>query len=199
MLPDFPRIKERLLRLVFMERQERIRADELVGAIRRVPYFEGQMFASGDVDGHVEHTESEVNAFPYEIDRAAIIERGVDAMRESLAKATAVEIQAMRQMLLRKVSESVQRVGNDISAEGRPFSADLYFKMLDTVQIDFDELERPDISGTRIVVHPDQAERVEKLMEEWQRDESFQQRYQEVMLKKRDEWRDRESNRKLVD
>ena len=37
------------------------------------------------------------------------------------------------------------------------------------------------------------------LMEQWQQDESFQQRYREIMLKKRDEWRDRESNRKLVD
>jgi hypothetical protein len=36
-------------------------------------------------------------------------------------------------------------------------------------------------------------------MAEWQNDEAFQRRYREIMLKKLDEWRDRESNRKLVD
>ena len=39
------------------------------------PYFEGRGFATGDVDGHVEHTKVEVMAFPYEIERSVIIER----------------------------------------------------------------------------------------------------------------------------
>ena len=83
--------------------------------------------------------------------------------------------------------------------DGQPFSADLYFKMLETVQIDFDDYGRPDVSGVRLVMHPDQAQKVQPLMAEWQNDEAFQCRYREIMLKKRDEWRDRESNRKLVD
>ena len=199
MLPDFPRLKERLLRLAWFEHRGRVQADELIGAIRATPYFEGRGFASGDVDGYVEHTKAEVMAFPYEIERSAIIERGLDALRDSLAKATALQIQVMHETLLRKASDVTARVGNQVDAAGQPFSAELYFKILDTVQIDFDELERPDISGVRMVMHPDQAERVRVLMEQWQQDESFQQRYKEIMLKKRDEWRDRESNRKLVD
>jgi hypothetical protein len=199
MLPDFPRLKERLLRLAWLEHRGRIQADELIGAIRAVPYFEGRGFATGDVDGHVEHTDAEVMAFPYEVERSAIIERGLDAFRESLAKATALQIQAMHELLLRKVSEATERVGNAVDAGGQPFSAELYFKMLETVQIDFDELGQPDTAGTRLVLHPDQVERVQALMEQWEKDESFQQRYRDTMLKKREEWRDRESNRKLVD
>jgi len=199
MLPDFPRLKERLLRLTWFEHRGRIQADDLIGAIRAVPYFEGRGFATGDVDGHVEHTKAEVMAFPYEIERSAIIERGLDALRESLAKMTALQIQAMHEMLLRKSGEAAAKVGNRVDAGGQPFSAELYFKVLETVEIDFDELGRPDIAAMRMVMHPDQAERVRVLMDQWQEDESFQQRYKEIMLKKRDEWRDRESNRKLVD
>ena len=199
MLPDFPKLKERLLRLAWFEHRGRIQADELIGAIRAVPYHEGRGFATGDVDGYVEHTEPEVRAFPYEIERDPIIDRGVDALRESLAKATALQLQAMHEMLLRKAGEATERVGNKVDASGQPFSAELYFQMLETVQIDFDELGRPDISGRRMVMHPDQAERVRALMEQWEKDESFQQRYRDIMLKKREEWRDRESNRKLVD
>jgi hypothetical protein len=199
MLPDFPKLKERLLRLAWFEHRGRIQADELIGAIRAVPYHEGRGFATGDVDGYVEHTEPEVRAFSYEIERDAIIDRGVDALRESLAKATALQLQAMHEMLLRKAGEATERVGNKVDAGGQPFSAELYFQMLETVQIDFDELGRPDISGRRMVMHPDQAERVRALMEQWEKDESFQQRYRDIMLKKREDWRDRESNRKLVD
>ena len=199
MLPDFPRLKERLLRLAWFEHGGRIQADELVGAIRAVPCFEGRRFATGDVDGYVERTEAEVMAFPYEVERSAVIERGLDAFRESLAKATALQIQAMHEMLLREAGEATARVGNTVDAGGQPFSEELYFKMLETVQIDFDELGRPDTSGTRMVMHSDQAERVRALMEKWEKDESFQQRYRDLMLKKREEWSDRESNRKLVD
>jgi len=187
------------LRLVWFEHRGRIQADDLIGAIPAVPYFEGRGFATGDVDGYVERTEAEVLAFPYAIEQSAIIERGLDALRESLAKATALQIQAMHEMLLRKSGEAAERVGNTVDAGGQPFSAELYLKMLETVRIDFDELGRPDISGTRMVLHPDQVERVRALMEQWEKDESFQQQYRNIMVKKREEWRDRESNRKLVD
>jgi len=199
MLPDFPELKIRLLRLAWFEHRGHIQADELIGAIRAVPYHEGRGFTTGDVDGYVEHTEPEIMTFPYEIERSAIIERGLDAFRESLAKATTLQIQAMHEMLLRKTAEATERIGNKVDAGGQPFSAELYFQMLETVRIDFDELGRPDISGTRMVMHPDQAEHVRALTEQWEKDESFQQRYRDIMLKKREDWRDRESNRKLVD
>jgi hypothetical protein len=199
MLPDFPKLKERLLRLAWFEHRRRVEADGLVGAISAVPYFEGRRFATGDVDGYVEQSVPEVTSIPYEIERAAIIERGLDALNDSLKKATELQIQAMHEMLFRKHSEAVARVGNQVDAGGQPFSADLYFKMLEAVQIDFDDHGRPDTSSIRLVMDPDQAQRVQPLMERWKNDEEFQRRYRKIMIKKRDEWRDRESNRKLVD
>jgi hypothetical protein len=199
MLPDFPALKQRLLRLAWFEHRRQVEADGLIGAISAVPYFEGRRFATGDVEGYVEQSVPEVTAIPYEIERSAIIERGLSARSESLKRASELQIQAMHEMLFRKHGEATARVGNQVDAGGQPFSADLYFKMLETVQIDFDDYGRPDVSGVRLVMHPDQAQKVQPLMAEWQNDEAFQRRYREIMLKKRDEWRDRESNRKLVD
>jgi hypothetical protein len=54
MLPDFPGIKTRLLRLASIGYRRRINADGLIGEIAAMPYFEGRQFATGDVDGHVE-------------------------------------------------------------------------------------------------------------------------------------------------
>ena len=199
MLPDFPALKQRLLRLAWFEHRRQVEADGLIGAISAVPYFEGRRFATGDVEGYVEQSVPEVTAIPYEIERSAIIDGGLSALSESLKRASELQIQAMHEMLFRKHGEATARVGNQVDAGGQPFSADLYFKMLETVQIDFDDYGRPDISSVRLVMHPDQAQKVQPLMAEWQNDEAFQRRYREIMLKKRDEWRDRESNRKLVD
>ncbi len=199
MLPDFPKLKKRLLRLAQFCYNQQIEADELIGRIRAIPYFEGDRFVTGDVEGYVEESTAEVMEIPCEIDRSSIIEQGIDALVESYKKAAEIQVQAMHEMLFRKHSEATARVGNQIDAAGEPFSMDLYFKLLETVQIDFDSHGRPDISGTRLVMHPSQAERVQSLMTQWQTDESFQRRYRETMLRKREEWRDRESNRKLVD
>jgi hypothetical protein len=81
MLPEFPKLKERLLRLAWFDHRRRVEADGLIGAIRATPYFEGRRFAAGDVEGHVEESSPEVTAIPYEIARSAIIERGLDALR----------------------------------------------------------------------------------------------------------------------
>jgi hypothetical protein len=199
MLPDFPKLKERLLRVAWFEHRRRVNADGLIGKIKATPYFEGRRFATGDVEGYVEESTPEVTAIPYEIERSAIIDRGLGALVESLGKAAELQIPAMHEMLLRKNSEATARVGNQVDAAGQPFSAELYFEMLEKVQIDFDSFGRPDISGVRLVMHPDFAAHVQPLMIQWQNDESFQRRYREIMLKKREEWRDRESNRKLVD
>jgi hypothetical protein len=199
MLPDFPGIKTRLLRLASIGYRRRINADGLIGEIAAMPYFEGRQFASGDVDGHVELSPAEVKAIPYEIQRSAIIARGPAAFAESLDAAAEIHLKELHELLFRKHSEATERVGNAVDAQGRPFSADLYFEMLEKVQIDFDASGRPETSGTRLVMHPEMAARVIPLMKQWESDESFQRRYRELMLRKRNEWRDRESNRKLVD
>jgi hypothetical protein len=64
MLPDFPKLKERLLRLAEFDFRQRVQADDLIGAIEATPYFEGRRFATGDVEGHVEESTPEVRAIP---------------------------------------------------------------------------------------------------------------------------------------
>ena len=110
--PDFPALKQRLLRLAWFEHRRQVEADGLIGAISAVPYFEGQRFATGDVEGYVEQSVPEVTAIPYAIERSAIIERGLSALSESLKRASELQIQAMHEMLFRKHREATARVGN---------------------------------------------------------------------------------------
>ncbi|HVW07587.1 MAG TPA: hypothetical protein VHC90_03340 [Bryobacteraceae bacterium] len=199
MLPDFPEVKARLLRMVSIDYRRQINADNLIGQISAMPYFEGGRFSNGDVEGHIEDSPAEMTMLPYEIERSAIVQHGILAFAISLKKLSQLHLEELHKMLYRKHTEVTARVGNQVNAGGAPFSADLYFELLEKLQVDFDDLGRPDTASTRLVMHPDMAERVIPLMEAWEADENFQQRYRDLMLRKRDEWRDRESNRKLVD
>jgi hypothetical protein len=199
MLPDFPEVKARLLRLVSIDYRRQINADNLIGQISAMPYFEGGHFSNGDVEGYIEVSPAEIKMIPYEIERSAILQEGTLAFVKSLQSAAQIHLEELHKMLYRKHGEATARVGNQVDAGGAPFSADLYFEMLEKLQIDFDDLGRPDTASTRMVMHPDTADRVIPLMQAWETDETFQQRYRDLMLRKRDDWRDRESNRKLAD
>ena len=84
MLPDFPEVKARLLRLVSMDYRRQINADNLIGQISAMPYFEGERFSNGDVEGYIEVPPAEIKMIPYEIERAAILREGTFAFVKSL-------------------------------------------------------------------------------------------------------------------
>ena len=48
------------------------------------------------------------------------------------------------------------------------------------------------------VAHPVMAERMGALWKEWEKDRAFMRKFNDLMSRKKEEWRDRESNRKLV-
>src|SRR2546428_740630 len=111
MLPDFPDLKRRLLTITRIAFHHKVRENGLIGAIKQMPYFEGNRFETHDVDG-----------------------------------------------------------------DGQP-----------------------DLSFIRIVVHPELGRLLQEKGPEWEADPAFQKRRDEIIARKRIEWSDRESNRKLVD
>jgi hypothetical protein len=52
MLPDFQKLKERLLRVAEFDFRQRVRT----GAMKGTPHFEGRRFATGDIQGHVDES-----------------------------------------------------------------------------------------------------------------------------------------------
>jgi hypothetical protein len=199
MLPDFPDLKDRLLRIAMYDFARQIDRDGLIKPIKKMVYFEGGRFEAGDVSGYVDSFEPQLTSVPVEVSRAAIIERGIDAFVDGLRGAASLHLEKMHELVLRRASEAIDRVGNAVDASGQPMSADLFLKMLETIDIDFLENGQPDLSSVQIVTHPSQGEAFQRMQTEWISDPSFQARYSGLMSKKRDAWRDRESNRKLVD
>ena len=90
-----------------------------------------------------------------------------------------------------QIEKSADEVGNVVDADGKPFSIDLLWELLEKIDIDFDEAGNPTlvmVSGTKL------APSINKVIA----DPENSRRYHALMERKKEEWRVRESNRKLV-
>ena len=100
-------------------------------------------------------------------------------------------------LLFEKINEGVKKTGNTFSADGRPLNKEDFLKAFVKIQIDFEEDGSPILPT--IVMHPQAMAKMKKELETWESDTGFNRRYEEIIAKKKKEWDDRESNRKLVD
>lgn len=98
-------------------------------------------------------------------------------------------------MLLDTVSDAAEKVGNVVSAEGKPFSVAKLFEMLETVQIDFDQQGLPKmptlVAGREII---EQFEALQTKPE----DPELEKAFNDLIQRKKAEWLAREADRTLV-
>ncbi len=103
----------------------------------------------------------------------------------------------MTKRFFETIHEAVERVGNVLDAKGRPFSAELFAESLEKMDLAFDE--GGEWQPPTIVVHPDAFPMIRARMEEASRDPAVKARLEEIVSRKREEWRAREARRTLVD
>ena len=71
--------------------------------------------------------------------------------------------------------------------------------MFRKVEMDFDPQTLQPKPGFVFVMHPDTAASMVPKVKEWEKDPTIKAEYERIIAVKREEWRDREANRKLVD
>ncbi|HEU4456995.1 MAG TPA: hypothetical protein VFR81_28255, partial [Longimicrobium sp.] len=95
------------------------------------------------------------------------------------------------------ISQATEEVGNSIKVEGK-LEPEHFLEMHRRIRMDFDPVSG-EPKNMAYVTHPDTGKRMLELVEEWERDPEFKKEYTRIMETKKEEWRDRESRRKLVD
>ena len=106
--------------------------------------------------------------------------------------------QAQTRQLLKTAEKAADSVGNVVRARGE-LTPEKYLEVFRQVEMDFDPQTLQLKPGFVWVMHPDMAASVVPKVEEWEKDLAFKAEYERIMTMKREEWRDREANRKLVD
>jgi hypothetical protein len=197
MLPDFPKLKLRWSKIFLGFVKEKMHTSPMMEKIKSVPHFEGNRMSTKHDDGDID--ESNYNLFSAELSVKTddIIKMGVKAFVDGLNK-TAEELQGQQsKMVFDKLSEVTAKTGNIIDAKGQSISPELFLKVLETIQLEFDENRKP-LMPT-MFVSPVQYEKIKQKIVEWENDPACKNKFEQMINQKRKEWDDRESNRKLVD
>lgn len=197
MLPDVRELKRRIAKRLARGVQEAgLRHAPLLGEIQAYHQVEGNRFSVETHDGDIQHqafkrmsTPVETKVLPSPIEQESEIAQKLDAAAQDMAK------QHM-QLLFTTISESSERVGTAYNAKGRPFDMGMFLDVLERMQVDFDDHGKPKLPT--IVMHPDQLKAIAPKLAEWEKDRALQSRWEQVLAEKKEEWRDRESRRKLV-
>ena len=197
MLPDFPRIKKKFMDIVNSYMRNLVNQDPIFSQIRSEMHFEGNRMTSAPEDGGLDESGYKELTGDIDVKREDIIAKGTMAFIEPIKNA-AEEIKKQKaEMLLSKMKEITEKTGNVADGKGKLFSFELFLEALEKVQIDFNEDGTP--SPMTLVVSPKLMVKIKEKIPEWEQNLEYRKRHDELMARKRKEWDDRESNRKLVD
>ncbi len=198
MIPDYPALKAKLFEhwtdyAVARHRQN-------MGFLGSLPHrrdYEGSRRRLERADGSVSESEyleiqSRLRLDPNEA--LNLTPEKVVQKLDDLAKDMAAQTE---RGLFKHLNETLAEAGRVINAGNRPFDQNMFFELLDSVEIDFDERGEP-IMPT-MVMSPKMWESIKEEVQHWDADPAFRVRHDRIMTKKRESWRARESRRKLVE
>lgn len=99
--------------------------------------------------------------------------------------------------LYEKLDKITQETGNVVNTGGKPLTHDLFLDLIEKMHIEFDEKGEPRMpslnAGSEMFAH------LQREMPKWHSDPVFQTRWKAIMDRKREDFREREACRRLVD
>lgn len=197
MLPDYPKLKRQFRKR--LDRFVKQKVAERAPLVKRIPAYlqvEGEEINYEDDQGNIH------SSLPKEVKAAFSIPANlppldtIQQVFQALEGAAADMARQSETMVFEKLDESTKQTGNVLDAKGRPFEPEMLLEMLDSISIDFDENGRAEMPT--IVLHPDLFNSIKNRFPELDKDRDFLKKRAEILARKKEEWRDRESHRKLV-
>jgi hypothetical protein len=201
MLPDFPNSKRELDQLIALRLRRSIRERNVIATLATtIVQHEGNLMAYDQltkegkriVTGGYEKAEAGVTIPLEEIPNLTgdNLNKKIDEIAEDIAKQAS-------QRGFQKIDEALTEAGAGVDAAGGPMTPELYLEGLEKMEMSFDtETLQPTFT---IVIHPAMMPSMEKLKDQMENNPEYKARYEALMERKREEWRDRESHRRLVD
>ena len=197
LLPDFIDIKKRITRRSDGSIYQAVTSDQLLSGVRHYRVHEGNRFTIARADGTRHTSLYEEKSFKGSVSRKDIEAKGFSAVEEALAQVRDKMLDEMRKEMIDTIGEATREAGTAIDAKGQRFIAEMYLDMLGRVTFDFDDHGKPILPTLQIP--PALEDRVKAELARIDSEPSLKVRFEEIIRKKRQEWDDREANRKLVD
>ena len=192
MFPDFLKTKEKLEKMLYKMKEARL---SHLGPLADVPVslvFEGSKTVIIRADGSVQEVKPEKTTVELQVESEEVEKMTHEMVLNKMNRAAEEMAEKREKLFFEQIKKLTDEVGNVVSADGKPLSIDLFFEAIEKIDIDFDEEGNP--SMLMFVANPKTSPSITKILPQVEADP----RYQAIIERKREEWRARESNRKLV-
>jgi len=196
MLPDFPKTKS-LIEKRHMKRFQRAHAEGL-GPFMDMPQshvHEGHRVGLIREDGVLDEIEWKTAEGHETINLDQVenwTEEQIYAHYDRMATQMAFQ---QKKMMYEEINKAVKSVGNDVALNGPP-SGEGLLKVYERMWIDFQDDGKQ--GPLTLVCSPEAQSQFERAFQQLETDPELRMRFEELMDRKRNEWRERESARKLV-
>lgn len=197
MLPDLPGLKRDIQQVLDRYLQNQVHAR--LGVFNESPQHvihEGSRMRTIRADGSVDESDLKEASAEMSLKFAEIPQLSPNERVTKLNNMADELANQIVKHLFGTLDAVLEKAGQVTNQKGKPLSADAIFEALEKIQLDFDEAGQH--HKLSIVVPPTLISRAKEVFEQIESDPTLQKRYEEIITRKKLEWRDREAARKLV-
>jgi len=197
MLPDLRKVK-RELHKVHLKTISAL-AQKQLGAFSDIPrhiIHEGDGMVTLRADGTAEESGMSTVSAESSIDVRKVATLTPAERYDVLADLARRMAEGMSKKLYGDLDRTLEAAGQVINGKGKGFTPELFLELLEKIEMDFDDAGQ--IKNMRLVMHPESRQDFERVQSKLDTDPVLQQRYNEIMQRKREAYRAREAARELV-
>lgn len=168
----------------------------IVGKIGRARMFEGRHNTIIRPDGSEDQTSMNEGRAELRIPLDELKELGLQQLLDRLDEIAKDMARQQSEHFFTTLSEGSKKAGTTIDAQGKPLTPELFLKMIETIWINFSA------DGTAqmptMVISPSSEEGVKAMIQKMENSPELKKRFDDIIIKKREEWNAREADRVLV-
>jgi hypothetical protein len=199
MLPDFPDLKESAERELMRHVERRVpEIAPLLAKVGRFTVHEGALGRLQRADHSVGEIGFDQVEFEFALTRDEMRSSDPAALLQKLEQLATEFAERQSHMLFARVNEAVEQTGNVLALKGGELTPDHLLEMVRRMDLTFDESTGQLSDGFSFVI-PAGNHALRQKLAEWDKDPDVRARWEAMLAQKREEWRDREARRTLVD
>lgn len=195
MLPDFPATKDLLNQKLMTRFNEVVKRSTVEAPFYR--QHEGDHGTLQREDGSKVELRFETARAGFEVSRDQLPSMSLEQIERVYMDAAAEMASQQMGAYFRAVDEAVAEAGTAVDAKSEEFSFDLFLDILGKMQMEFDE--RGELIPPTVMLHPNMWKAIKDKVAGWEHNPEYGARHRQLIERKREEWREREGRRKLVD
>jgi len=198
MLPDFPKVRLTISKFLrdFLETRTSEHSGILRQMKKKVALHECSKYEQHRFDGSTEKEGLSRLTSKITISKPDLDDKGFAAVLEAYDQAAKDIADKQTSFFFGRLDEILESTGQSFDAGGKKFTLDLFLDLFDKTETDFDEQGQPILPT---LISGISGRSLSETVRKWIITDEQKKRFEEIIERKWFTWRDRESNRKLVD